>query len=168
MDARAWLLDRCTQAGLDAEQDEIGNVWAWAGARRAIVLGSHLDSVPNGVGFDGAFGVLAALEVLVAAREAAAPEADRLALVCFTDEEGVRFDTGMTGSRAVAGTLGPDEWTAARTADGLQLADALRERGLDPSRIHEAGSGAEASPATWRCTSSRAATSRVRTRPWQS
>jgi len=139
VDARAWLLEQCTQAGLDAEQDEVGNIWAWAGTRPAIVLGSHLDTVPNGGGFDGALGVLAALEVLVSAREAGIPEANRLALVCFTDEEGVRFDTGMTGSRAVAGTLSKEELAKVRTPDGHRFADALRERGLDPSRVHGAG-----------------------------
>ena len=139
VDARAWLLEQCTQAGLDAEQDEVGNIWAWVGTRPAIVLGSHLDTVPNGGGFDGALGVLAALEVLVSAREAGIPEANRLALVCFTDEEGVRFDTGMTGSRAVAGTLSKEELAKVRTPDGHRFADELRERGLEPSRVREAG-----------------------------
>lgn len=139
VEARAWLLEQCTHAALEAEQDEAGNIWAWAGTRPAIVLGSHLDTVPNGGGFDGALGVLAALEVLVAAREAGIPEANRLALVCFSDEEGVRFDTGMTGSRAVAGTLTQEEVAKARTPDGHRFVDALRDRGLDPSRVHEAG-----------------------------
>lgn len=139
VEARGWLLEQCTQAALEAEQDEAGNIWAWAGTRPAIVLGSHLDTVPNGGGFDGALGVLAALEVLVAAREAGIPEANRLALVCFTDEEGVRFDTGMTGSRAVAGTLTQEELAKASTSDGHRFVDALRDRGLDPSRVHEAG-----------------------------
>lgn len=138
--ARKWLLDRCKQQGLSADQDEAGNIWAWGGTQPAIVMGSHLDTVPNGGRFDGALGVAAALEILTAARAAGAPEAERLALVCFTDEEGVRFDTGMTGSRAVAGTLREGELTDATTSDGHRLADVLTEHGLDPGLFHHASS----------------------------
>lgn len=136
--ARAWLLDRCLREGLEADQDQAGNIWAWGGEQPAIVMGSHLDTVPNGGAFDGALGVLAALEVLTTARQARLPHADRLAMVCFTDEEGVRFNTGMTGSRAVAGTLDPTELSAAITPDGQRLGDVLLERGLDPAQVPDA------------------------------
>ena len=99
--ARRWLMERCRQEGLEVEQDEAGNVWAFTGARPAIVMGSHLDTVPNGGRFDGALGVAAAFEVLLSARANRLPGADRLGLVCFTDEEGVRFGLCMTGSRSV-------------------------------------------------------------------
>lgn len=137
--AREWLLDRCVHEGLEAEQDEAGNIWIWGGTKPAVVMGSHLDTVPNGGCFDGALGVVAALEVLTAARRAGVRAADRLAMVCFTDEEGVRFTTGMTGSRAVAGTLGPEELRSATTAEGDRLVDILAERGLDPEQFLRAG-----------------------------
>lgn len=136
--ARAWLLDRCRSEGLEAEQDQAGNIWAWGGRRPAIVIGSHLDTVPNGGDFDGALGVVAALEILSTARRAGLAHSDRLAMVCFTDEEGVRFSTGMTGSRAVAGTLGPTELADATTADGQRLWDVLLGNGLDPARVPDA------------------------------
>ncbi len=101
-------------------------------------MGSHLDTVPNGGGFDGTLGVLAALEALTTARTARLPDADRLAMVCFTNEEGVRFSTGMTGSRAVAGTLDPAELAAAMTPDGHRLWDVLLERGLNPADVPKA------------------------------
>jgi allantoate deiminase len=138
VEARAWLLDRCLREGLEADQDQAGNIWAWGGEQPAIVMGSHLDTVPNGGAFDGTLGVLAALEILTTARKARAPHADRLAMVCFTDEEGVRFSTGMTGSRAVAGTLDPAELVDASTADGQRLWDVLLDRGIDPARVPDA------------------------------
>jgi len=138
VDARAWLLERCGREGLEAEQDEAGNIWAWGGARPAVVMGSHLDTVPNGGSFDGALGVMAALEVLTSARSARIPNAERLAMVCFADEEGVRFSTGMTGSRAVAGTLDAVELQDAATPAGERLWDVLSEHGLDPARVLDA------------------------------
>lgn len=136
--AREWLAERCRDHGLRTDVDEAGNVWAWGGEHPAVVMGSHLDTVPRAGRFDGALGVLAALAVLSAARDAGLPHADRLALVCFTDEEGVRFSTGMTGSRAVAGMLPEAEVRQARTADGQQLWDVLLRRGLDPSLMQRA------------------------------
>lgn len=136
--ARAWLLNRCRNEGLEADRDQAGNIWAWGGRRPAIVMGSHLDTVPNGGAFDGALGVVAALHILSAACRAGIPYADRLALVCFTDEEGVRFNTGMTGSRAVAATLAPTEVADATTPDGQRLWDVLLDNGVDPARVPDA------------------------------
>lgn len=137
--ARRWLQERCEQEGLSVEQDEAGNVWAFTDGRPAVVMGSHLDTVPNGGRFDGALGIAGALEVLLCARESALPGGDRLALVCFTDEEGVRFGVGMTGSRAVAGDLTTDDLKSAVTTDGTTLWDLLASNGKDPQRVPEAG-----------------------------
>lgn len=138
VEARAWLLGRCEREGLQASYDEAGNVWAFAGARPAVVLGSHLDTVPAAGRFDGALGVCAALEVIRTARAAGEPGAERLALVCFTDEEGVRFGTGMTGSRAVAGDLTAGEVTSATDRDGCSLAEAMAAAGFDPTAVPRA------------------------------
>jgi len=133
--ARNWLAKRCEAEGLEVDFDEAGNVWAFAGRRPAVMLGSHLDTVPNGGRFDGALGIVAALEALLSAREVKAPGWDRLGLLCFTDEEGVRFGLGMTGSRALAGDIEPDEVRGATTSDGVGLSDELAAAGFDAGSI---------------------------------
>jgi allantoate deiminase len=133
--ARKWLADRCRAEGLEVDFDEAGNVWAFTGARPAVMLGSHLDTVPNGGRFDGALGIVSALETLLSAREAKASGWDRLGLLCFTDEEGVRFGLGMTGSRALAGDIGADEVRAATTPDGVRLSDEMEAAGFDAGSI---------------------------------
>ncbi len=136
--ARDRLLHRCRDEGLDAGYDEAGNVWAFAGRRPAVMLGSHLDTVPSAGRFDGALGIAAALAVVTQARSRGLPGAERLGLLCFTDEEGVRFGLGMAGSRAVAGDLAPDDVRRARTHEGTSLAEVMRARGLDPDRVADA------------------------------
>lgn len=133
--ARRFLLDRCKAEGFETEMDAAGNVWAFIGRRPAVVLGSHLDTVPNGGRFDGALGIAFALACLIAARDAGL---DGLGLGCFTDEEGVRFGVGMTGSRAVAGTISVGEIAVRSDRDGVALADAMAQAGADPGRIEEA------------------------------
>jgi allantoate deiminase len=133
--AREWLAQKCKAEGLDVAYDEAGNVWAFAGSRPAVMLGSHLDTVPKGGRFDGALGIVSALETLLSARETKAPGWDRLGLLCFTDEEGVRFGLGMTGSRALAGDIEPDEVRAATTPDGVGLADEMKTAGFDAGSI---------------------------------
>jgi allantoate deiminase len=133
--ARRWLADRCKAEGLKVDFDEAGNVWAFTGARPAVMLGSHLDTVPSGGRFDGALGIVSALETLLSAREAKASGWDRLGLLCFTDEEGVRFGLGMTGSRALAGDIAPDEVRAATTPNGVRLSDEMEAAGFDAGSI---------------------------------
>ncbi len=133
--ARRWLLQRCVDLGLDASMDEAGNVWAFAGRRPAVMMGSHLDTVPDGGRFDGALGIAAALAGLSAARDREARGWDRLGLLCFTDEEGVRFGLGMTGSRAVAGLLDEREVAAAADRDGVRLSDAMAAAGARPGEL---------------------------------
>lgn len=136
--ARRWLFEKCERAGLHTEYDEAGNVWALPGETPAVLLGSHLDTVPNGGRFDGALGICSGLEAILSARERKAAGGERLGLLCFTDEEGVRFGLGMTGSRAVAGELTVPEIEAAATTEGVGLADVLRDGGFDHRRVPEA------------------------------
>ena len=136
--ARRWLADRCRDEGFEVEFDEAGNVWAFAGRRPAVMLGSHLDTVPNGGRFDGALGIVSALETLLSARAANAPGWEHLGLLCFTDEEGVRFGLGMTGSRALAGDLTTEEVEGAASASGTKLSAVLRDAGFDPARVGDA------------------------------
>jgi allantoate deiminase len=133
IEARAWLAERCRERGLEVSLDEAGNVWALPpGAEAAVIMGSHLDTVPHAGRFDGALGIAAALAALPEGEESGAGGAG---LVCFTDEEGVRFGLGMTGSRAVAGLLDDDEVARAVDRDGAALAEVLRQEGYDPARV---------------------------------
>src|SRR5262245_22899648 len=97
-----WLKGRFAAAGLDTTEDAATNVWGrWnVGSGRALVLGSHIDAVPNGGNYDGALGVLAALEVLRTLRDADISPPFPLAAVAWADEEGARFGTGFFGSGA--------------------------------------------------------------------
>jgi N-carbamoyl-L-amino-acid hydrolase len=93
-----------------AEMDEAGNLWAsLPGARpEAVVVGSHVDAVPQGGWLDGVLGVMAGLEVLRAAAAAGTPPCT-VTLVDWADEEGARFGRSLLGSSAFAGTLELDE-----------------------------------------------------------
>ena len=101
-----WLRGRFEAAGLVTDEDAATNMWGrWqVGSGPALLLGSHIDAVPNGGKFDGAFGVLAALEVLRTLRDADSMPPFPLAVVAWADEEGAHFGTGFFGSMAFIGT----------------------------------------------------------------
>jgi N-carbamoyl-L-amino-acid hydrolase len=128
--ARAWFAEKLRAIGLQAELDAAGNSWATipGRSRKTVVLGSHLDSVPNGGWLDGALGVLAALEALRVHGTADLPVT--LRLVEWADEEG-RFGMSLLGSSAAAGRLDLDAARAARDRNGVALVDALRDYGLN-------------------------------------
>src|SRR3954463_10925144 len=106
-EANAWLVARAAELGLDTEIDPAGNaVCRWAGSdpdAPAVVIGSHLDTVPDGGRYDGAFGVLCGLEVLHRLAERGFEPRRPIWLVAFNDEEGTRFDSSMFGSHAFVG-----------------------------------------------------------------
>jgi hydantoinase/carbamoylase family amidase len=121
-----WMKD----AGLDVSVDAAGNLFGRLPGPLAtgeVWSGSHLDSVPQGGRFDGALGVVAALEAV----ERLGRQERTLAVVAFRDEEGWRFGHGCFGSRALCGGLGPAEL---ETADdkGVTIADAVRSLGFGP------------------------------------
>jgi hydantoinase/carbamoylase family amidase len=138
--ARDWMRGELMQIpGVGVERDEAGNVWATAPAddERFVIVGGHLDSVPNGGWLDGALGVLAGLEVL----RALAPESRRLTLklVDWADEEGARFGRSLFGSSACAGTLDPNSVRGLADKDGIALPDALRAHGVQLDRALASG-----------------------------
>jgi N-carbamoyl-L-amino-acid hydrolase len=138
MAGRRWLMQRMEAAGLSARMDAVGNVFGRWEAREgpAVLAGSHLDSVPMGGPFDGALGVLAALEGVRAMQEAGISPARPVEVVCTADEEG-RFG-GMLGSQAICGAA-TQEWVAtAADEDGIGLAEAMRAQGLDPEAVESA------------------------------
>ncbi|HLJ69987.1 MAG TPA: allantoate amidohydrolase, partial [Roseiarcus sp.] len=130
----AW----CEEAGLRAKIDASGNVWAryegkTAGAP-ALMLGSHIDTVRNAGRYDGNLGALAALAVVeeLAAKDERLDHA--IEIVAFGDEEGVRFPTTLTGSRALAGLFARSALDQ-QDADGVAMRDALRAFGCDPEAV---------------------------------
>jgi hydantoinase/carbamoylase family amidase len=143
-DARAFLGELLDELGLEAEVDEAGNLWArLEGAdpsAPAVVVGSHLDSVPDGGWLDGALGVLTALGVLRACSSAGATPPRPLVLVDWADEEGARFGRSLFGSSAFSGTLDPAEVRGLADADGRPIAEVLAENGVELDRAGECGS----------------------------
>ncbi|WP_406290935.1 allantoate amidohydrolase [Embleya sp. NBC_00896] len=135
-ECRAWFREQAESRGLLYEEDRNGNQWAWtAPGADAIVIGSHLDSVPDGGAFDGPLGVVSSFAALDLLRERGAHLARPLAIVNFGDEEGARFNVACVGSRLAAGVLTPDQARALKDADGVFLGDAMERAGFDPAGI---------------------------------
>jgi allantoate deiminase len=132
--ANEWLVGRLQELGLETEIDAAGNVLGrWEeGEGTAVLVGSHLDTVPRGGQYDGALGVLAALEVVRTLRHEGASLRRPLWIVSFNDEEGSRFQTGMLGSRAFIGDLDREDWRR------RGVADAMAAGGFDFERLGEA------------------------------
>jgi N-carbamoyl-L-amino-acid hydrolase len=136
--ARHWLDGKVADLGLASELDAAGNKWITlpGEAPRTVIIGGHLDSVPNGGWLDGPLGVLAGLEALRVYRNR--PRPVTLAVVDFADEEGARFSRSLLGSSGASGSLVPD--TARRLVDkqGVSLVDALNENGVALDRMPDA------------------------------
>jgi allantoate deiminase len=137
-DARAWLDDEVAELGLRAEMDAAGNRWiTLPGATpRTVIIGGHLDSVPNGGWLDGPLSVLAGVEALRRFRDKRPPVT--LAVVDFADEEGARFSRSLLGSSGASGTLVPETIRHLEDKQGVRLVDALREHGVDAARMPDA------------------------------
>ena len=137
-DARRWLDDLLAEEGLRAETDVAGNNWITVpGARPdTVIIGGHLDSVPNGGWLDGPLGVLAGLEALRRFKGTTPPVT--LAVVDFADEEGARFSRSLLGSSGASGSLVPDSVRGLVDRQGVRLVDALAENGVDLDRMPEA------------------------------
>src|SRR6476619_1244092 len=138
--AREWLRERVAGTGAAEEIDEAGNQWFTldGDSKRALLIGGHIDSVPNGGWLDGCLNVTAGVEVL---RRIAADGRPPLTvrLVNWADEEGARFGRSLFGSSAAAGSMADqEELRQRRDADGVALPDALREHGVDLDRALEA------------------------------
>ncbi|MFC0446316.1 Zn-dependent hydrolase [Pseudidiomarina halophila] len=131
MQARSWLQDKAKAAGYETYMDGAGNVFFGRGDRNkpAILMGSHIDSVPAGGIFDGTLGVMAALEVMQTLDENDIQTDTPIWGVATAEEEG-RFG-GMFGAQAIAGKLNPDWVLSAHDADDVYLKDAMAAQGLD-------------------------------------
>ena len=132
MEARHWLCDQMTAIGLHARIDAVGNVigrWE-VGQGPAVLAGSHLDSVPHGGAFDGALGVIAALECVETLMDCGIAPTAPVEVIGTSEEEG-RFG-GMLGAQAMAGTVPTTWFHAAKDDAGIKLTEAMRRAGLDP------------------------------------
>jgi N-carbamoyl-L-amino-acid hydrolase len=140
--AREFLRGAVAETGATEEVDEAGNQWFTlpGASERALLIGGHMDSVPNGGWLDGCLNVMAGVEVL---RRIAADGTPPLTvrLVSWADEEGARFGRSLFGSSAAAGSMADqDELRQRRDNDGVPLPDALRDHGVDLDGALEARS----------------------------
>jgi N-carbamoyl-L-amino-acid hydrolase len=147
--AREWLRGKVAATGAVEEIDEAGNQWFTlaGGSDKALLIGGHIDSVPNGGWLDGCLNVMAGVEVLRRiAAEGQPPLTVRL--VNWADEEGARFGRSLFGSSAAAGSMADqDELRQRHDSNGIALPDALREHGVDLDRALEARSQLESAVA---------------------
>jgi N-carbamoyl-L-amino-acid hydrolase len=143
--AREWLREKMAPTGAAEEIDEAGNQWFTlpGESERALLIGGHMDSVPNGGRLDGCLNVLAGMEVLRRLAEEGTPPLT-VRLVSWADEEGARFGRSLFGSSAAAGSMADqDELRERRDADGIALSDAVGEHGVDLDRALESRSQLE-------------------------
>jgi beta-ureidopropionase / N-carbamoyl-L-amino-acid hydrolase len=140
---REWFAGEASARGLDLVTDRAGNQWAWwgdpdagvAAGRPGVVIGSHLDSVPDGGAFDGPLGVVSALAVLDALRAKSFAPSRPIAVANFVDEEGARFGIACAGSRLITGKLDADKARGLRDADGVTMAEAMTAAGHAPEQV---------------------------------
>ncbi|MEP7307726.1 MAG: Zn-dependent hydrolase [Acidobacteriota bacterium] len=137
-EARAWFATKVADLGLHIETDSAGNNWVTlrGASARTVIVGSHLDSVPNGGWLDGALGVAAALEAL--RLHAASVPPVTLKLVDWADEEGARFGRSLLGSSAASGSLALEDIRELKDRHGTRLVDALAENGVNAGGILQA------------------------------
>ena len=137
-DARAWFAGEVAKLGLSITTDAAGNNWVvMPGASdETVIVGGHLDSVPNGGWLDGALGVLTGLGALQMFAGSRPPVT--IAVVDWADEEGARFGRSLLGSSAAGGSLNADDVRDLTDKQGTRLVDALRENGVDLDGMHEA------------------------------
>ncbi len=131
--ARDLFVRWCREAGCTISVDPIGNIFARRAGRNndlpPIVAGSHLDSQPTGGKFDGAYGVMAALEVIRTLNDQSIETEAPIEVVAWTNEEGSRFSPAMVGSGVYAGVFTLDEALAKKDIDGKSMGDELRRIG---------------------------------------
>src|ERR1700675_3260529 len=139
--ARAWFESKLEGLPVEHHYDAAGNRWVTlkGASEKSLLLGSHLDSVPNGGWLDGPLGVLTGLEVLRRfATEFSGRPPITIRLVDFADEEGARFGRSLLGSSAFAGTHSIAADRVRTDKDGVRMEDALRRCGVEIDRFDDA------------------------------
>jgi N-carbamoyl-L-amino-acid hydrolase len=140
--ARAWLREKLQALPLEVAPDAAGNVWATLPGKspRALLIGGHMDSVPNGGWLDGCLNVLAGVEILrrLNTQYRGQPPVT-VRVVDWADEEGARFGKSLFGSSACSGSLNMDEARGLKDRDGVRLPDALKNVGIDFEAVKDSG-----------------------------
>jgi beta-ureidopropionase / N-carbamoyl-L-amino-acid hydrolase len=142
VEAKKWLASKLEPLGAEEETDQAGNQWftVRGSSKRALLIGGHIDSVPNGGWLDGALNLVAGAEVLRRIAEEGKPSVT-VRLVNWADEEGARFGRSLFGSSAAAGSMADqDELRSRLDAGGQALPEVLSAHGVDLDRAVEARS----------------------------
>lgn len=132
MKARAWLMGRIKEAGLETYQDGAANIFAVLPGKKdlpSVIIGSHIDTVPAAGHLDGTLGVLTGLEALRTIKEQGIETENPIEMVAFSDEEG-RFG-GLFGSQSFCGDITPEDIHTAIDLSGITLIEAMKDHGLD-------------------------------------
>ena len=140
--ARGWFRERLQALPVEIHSDCAGNVWATLAGRseRSLLIGGHIDSVPNGGWLDGCLNLLAGVEILRRINEQYNGKPPiTVRLVDWADEEGARFGKSLFGSSAFSGNLDLEEARALVDKDRVRLPDALKKVGIDLNRAKESG-----------------------------
>ncbi|GGF17008.1 allantoate amidohydrolase [Subtercola lobariae] len=140
--AATWMREAGMTTWQDAAGNQCGRLEGAVPGLPALVLGSHLDTVPSAGRYDGILGVLTAIAVVDRIHAAGIPLPFALEVVAFGDEEGTRFGRALLGSRALAGTFDPD-WLDLTDENGVTLRDAYTTFGLDPQHLAAAARAPE-------------------------
>jgi hydantoinase/carbamoylase family amidase len=140
--ARAWFKEKLKDLPLEIHNDEAGNAWHTLRGQsdKALLIGGHIDSVPNGGWLDGCLNIVAGIEILrrINAQYNGKPPVT-VRLVDWADEEGARFGKSLFGSSACSGNLDMNEARGLKDKDGIRLPDALKEVGIDFERAKDSG-----------------------------
>jgi allantoate deiminase len=140
--ARDFVIAHMLRAGLEVRQDAIGNIFGrLVGSNpdlTPVLVGSHLDSVPNGGRFDGPAGIIAGLETAYLFRDLDLKPERGFDVVAMIEEEGTRFGGGLLGSRILTGRIDPDDLIDLTDDCGVSMADAMSGYGLDPEKAGQA------------------------------
>lgn len=135
-ECRNWFISQAESRGLDVEVDRNGNLWAWLQPTlpgTALVIGSHLDSVPRGGAYDGPLGIASAFAALDELSDFVPSRP--VAIVAFVDEEGGRFGIACAGSRLMTGSMHRDSFLALTDLEGVSTAEAMRVAGQSPDHV---------------------------------
>jgi len=142
VEVRKWLRSKLSDLPVEMHTDEAGNFWATleGASQKCLVIGGHMDSVPNGGWLDGSLNVLAGVAILrrINAQYDGKPPVT-VRLVDWADEEGARFGKSLFGSSACSGNLDMDEARGLKDKDGITLPDALKVVGVDFERAKDCG-----------------------------
>ncbi len=138
LESRKWLREKLDALGLETHTDEAGNVWSTLKGKseKALLIGGHMDSVPNGGWLDGCLNVLGGLEVIRRIKDEYGVPPVTIQLVDWADEEGARFGRSLFGSSSCAGTMNPDEERDRTDKEGVRFEDALQRCGVDIDKAH--------------------------------